>query len=196
MHRIDAEGAVVTEPTFAAAGEIVGFWSDGDVEEGQPPTVLDQDWHNAIQEEIVAPILAAGLTLTKGTNTQLLAAIKILASAKITGTGPWVITFPDSSLVIQLGHGFEATYSAGVVFFPAEFTTFLTAWAFNMSVGLADAEKNISACIFDGSVDLTGFTPQPSVTITTNRAQMAWLCTNSSGATHPSNFDWVAIGTV
>jgi hypothetical protein len=64
---------------MAAAGPIAGFWSDGDVGTGRPATLMDEDWHNAIQEEVIAPILAAGLTPTKGVTNQLLSAFRLLA---------------------------------------------------------------------------------------------------------------------
>jgi hypothetical protein len=85
MHRID-------HPT-AAPGNL---FTEGDPLSGTPATVVTDDWANAVQEEIVALIEGAGLTLNKASNTQLLTAIlsgaltllnKTLTSPTINGTG-------------------------------------------------------------------------------------------------------------
>jgi hypothetical protein len=43
-----------------------------------PGTVLSGDWANRVQEEIVAPILAAGIALDGSKNDQLLAALQLI----------------------------------------------------------------------------------------------------------------------
>src|SRR5215211_2067920 len=43
-----------------------------------PGTVLSGDWANRVQEEIVAPILAAGIALDGTKNDQLLAALQLI----------------------------------------------------------------------------------------------------------------------
>src|SRR6266508_5023221 len=65
MHRIDTVGSVAP-----------GIFTDTN-----PATIVDDDWFNAVQSEIVNLIEAAGITLVKGTNTQLLAACVAAASA-------------------------------------------------------------------------------------------------------------------
>lgn len=66
MHRIDGEG------------HDGNMFTGGDPLIPTPATVITTDWLNAIQEEVVAPILAAGIALVKGTNNQLLAALYAL----------------------------------------------------------------------------------------------------------------------
>lgn len=66
MHRIDTPDAVN------------GKFSDGNPAEGQLATYPDADWCNAVQEEPLAVILAAGLTPSKSDRTQLLQAIRAL----------------------------------------------------------------------------------------------------------------------
>jgi hypothetical protein len=67
MHRID---------TFGHASNL---FTDGNPGTGTPATVVDDDWLNAIQEEIVNVILTrAGLPLVKGTNTELGTALDIM----------------------------------------------------------------------------------------------------------------------
>lgn len=53
-----------------------GYFAHGNPSTGTPYTVLSSDWANAVQEELVGCITAAGMTPTKGNNAQLLAALK------------------------------------------------------------------------------------------------------------------------
>jgi microcystin-dependent protein len=73
VHRID-------EP-----GNNAGQFSLGNPATGTPATRLGADWPNAVQEEICTVIEAAGLTLEKGTNSQLLTALNTLMAAATAG---------------------------------------------------------------------------------------------------------------
>jgi len=95
MHRIDGPGA--TEDNR---------FTDGNPASGIPPTIVTDDWANAVQEEIVAVITAAGLTLNKAYNGQLKDAIEAL----IVGAVPMAST-AESGLV-ELATSAEAV--AGV----------------------------------------------------------------------------------
>ncbi len=68
MHKIDTDGATAQNE-----------FTDGDPQGGTPATVVDDDWLNAVQEELVNPIEDSGITLAKGTNNQLLQAIAVIA---------------------------------------------------------------------------------------------------------------------
>lgn len=70
MHRIDGPGA--------AAGNL---FTEGNPSLSIPATVVTDDWANDVQEEIVNVILDQGISLVKGTQTQLLDAIKSLIAA-------------------------------------------------------------------------------------------------------------------
>jgi hypothetical protein len=59
MHRIDADG------------HVANHFSDGDQSLGISGTRVDAVWLNAVQEEICNLLAARGVTLAKGTNTQL-----------------------------------------------------------------------------------------------------------------------------
>lgn len=72
MHRIDG-------PTAAPGG----VFTEGDPTAGTPATVVSSDWANAVQEELVAVIAAAGITLSKPSNVQLLAALSVLLSQRV-----------------------------------------------------------------------------------------------------------------
>ncbi|WMW65752.1 hypothetical protein [Nitratidesulfovibrio liaohensis] len=76
MHRIDGPGA--TED---------GRFTDGNPAAGIPPTIVTDDWANAVQEEIVGVIAGAGIALDKADNGQLLQAIKKLGPERFRGFG-------------------------------------------------------------------------------------------------------------
>lgn len=95
MHRIDGDGATASLPTAQAVGAVVGYFkAEGDT----PLTQITGDWLNSTQEEIVGPVLAAGLSLDKTANNQLLKAIRLLAEKERT---------------IPLGSGAAVQYTAG-----------------------------------------------------------------------------------
>lgn len=66
MHRIDADA------------HVGNMFDEGDPLIPRQPTQIDKHWLNAVQEEIVGVILDAGISLVKGTNTQLLSALRNL----------------------------------------------------------------------------------------------------------------------
>lgn len=82
MHRIDHPTAVAALPAPGAPGT-PGYFTEGDPVGGVAATVVTQAWANAVQEEIAAVILSAGLTLNKAENDQLLTAIMAIVTAAI-----------------------------------------------------------------------------------------------------------------
>lgn len=83
MQRIDDPSNVPTKPPPLATVS-PGYFRRPSVLAGDQGTIVTADWVNDVQEAIVHPILAAGLTLTKGTVDQLTAAIAILATNLVT----------------------------------------------------------------------------------------------------------------
>lgn len=83
MHKIDTPGSVSGQFTMGnpLATPV------------QPATQFDADWCNAIQNEIVNVILAAGATLDKSSNVQLVLAIQTLVNKIWEQTFGGVITF-------------------------------------------------------------------------------------------------------
>ena len=69
MFRIDSPGA--------APGNV---FTEGDPSTGTPATVVSADWLNAVQAELANAIEAAGISLDKTNDAQLLAAIRVLQS--------------------------------------------------------------------------------------------------------------------
>lgn len=82
MHRIDTSTA--QKDKFGAGKN--GF-TLGDAQTGVPPTEVSADILDAMQEEICAVVEGSGLSLDKTNNSQLLAAIKRLASSRYFSTG-------------------------------------------------------------------------------------------------------------
>lgn len=86
MHRIDTSGNVDNR------------FHPGNPATGQQATLIDADWLNAVQEEIVGVILAANLNLEKGTNDQLAEAIVALI-AGVVGDGSGAVPTTRQVLV-------------------------------------------------------------------------------------------------
>ena len=88
MDRIDGPTRSATLPAALPVGtgdSSPGYFAHGDLLTGQAYTTLDPDWCNAVQEEILAPVVAAGLTPDKADLGQLLAALQILFVPNSTG---------------------------------------------------------------------------------------------------------------
>lgn len=75
MYRIDDPSASPTLPTPEAA-LTEGYWTEGNPGTGTPATLERASWFNMIQEELRAVVVAAGLTPSKTTYTQVRDAIK------------------------------------------------------------------------------------------------------------------------
>lgn len=86
MHRIDTSGNVDNR------------FHPGNPATGQQATLIDQEWLNAVQEEIVGVILAANIPLAKGTNDQLAEAIVALI-AGVVGDGDGAVPTTREVLV-------------------------------------------------------------------------------------------------
>ncbi|WP_370281143.1 hypothetical protein [Yersinia enterocolitica] len=77
MHRIDTPTAQVDK--FGAGKN--GF-TRGNPQTGVPATALDDDYFDAVQEELAGIVEAAGITLKKTDRAQVLAAIKLLIGSE------------------------------------------------------------------------------------------------------------------
>lgn len=75
MHRIDGENTVAVLPTPEPAGTD-GYFGDGDVGTGVPPTQVTRDWCNAVQEELVSVVQGSGQALSKTDVLQVWRALK------------------------------------------------------------------------------------------------------------------------
>jgi hypothetical protein len=95
MYRIDDATAGTSLPTPETA-ESEGYWIEGNPATGTPATKIRASWLNMIQEELRAIVIAAGLTPSKTTYTQVRDAIKALvplnAPGRLLNGGPTVYT--------------------------------------------------------------------------------------------------------
>lgn len=87
MHEIDTDGHVSNQ------------FDEGDPGVPRNPTQVDPDWLNAVQNELVNAIETAGVTLAKGTNTQLARILGLLGS----GTRAGVARYFSATLDILVG---------------------------------------------------------------------------------------------
>lgn len=82
MYQIDNSTAATTQPAATAAGT-AGFFTDGNPATSTPATIVPAEWLNAVMMELSNVVTAAGLTLSKPTYNQVLAAIKRLGQSTI-----------------------------------------------------------------------------------------------------------------
>lgn len=75
MFRIDNDTAIAVKPAPAAAGT-PGYFTNGDPVGGVEATVLEADWLNNVQEELISVLAAAGIAPDKANAAQLLAALR------------------------------------------------------------------------------------------------------------------------
>lgn len=101
MFRIDNATAAASLPAPALAGT-PGYFTNGDPAAGTPRTIVDQDWFNMIQEELLAILAAASIDPDKADRGQVLAAILSL----IAGGAPHVTS---ESLVENGGYRIWST---------------------------------------------------------------------------------------
>jgi hypothetical protein len=110
MHRIDSRGATLDNK-----------FTDGDVTQGIPATVVDAEWLNSVQEEIVGVISAAGIGLDKNNNSQLIAAITALSTLQTRTLHPvgslYFNASDDRNPSVLLGFGSWIRVASGRVLF-------------------------------------------------------------------------------
>jgi hypothetical protein len=82
MYRIDNGTAAVAPPAPAALGT-EGFWTKGNPAGGVPATQMDQDWFQALQENLIGVYTATGTAHSKSDYTRLTTALQALIAAGI-----------------------------------------------------------------------------------------------------------------
>lgn len=88
MHRIDNPSASTSLPTPKPLGP-EGYFTPGNINVGQSATIVEYDWLNTLQEELMNIVLRGGLSSDKADNTQLLKALSNLfnsAAVQITAS--------------------------------------------------------------------------------------------------------------
>lgn len=146
MHRIDSAGAVGVLPVAAAVGA-PGYFKNQPPGAGQPSTIVTDDWLNAVQEEIMSVIVAAGLAPDKTDNAQLLAAIQSVAGAgAVVGAGAihgMVLSNaagnPTTRITVSAGLARDSTNTAGLTLAAALTKRLDLAWSAGDNGGGRDA---------------------------------------------------------
>lgn len=86
MHQIDNSSAVTNMPALGPVGT-PGWFTPGDPGGAQDSTIVDSDWANAVQAEILAVLAAGGVTWDKTKLNQMATAIQtMIATASPTVT--------------------------------------------------------------------------------------------------------------
>lgn len=115
MHRIDVPSAATSLPAPSAYGT-PGYFQEGNPLTGVDATIVDEDWTNAVQEELVAIVLAAGIALDKTNRGQVLAAIRSLIGTiphglqTISATG-W-FTVPAAVIEVEIWAGGSGSWAS------------------------------------------------------------------------------------
>ncbi|OQB05765.1 MAG: hypothetical protein BWY19_00790 [bacterium ADurb.Bin212] len=184
MFRIDHPTAVVTLPAIDAAGT-PGYFTQGDPQNAIPATVVTKDWANQIQEEIIAVILAAGLTPTKGVNTQLRDSIN--AAAADTTTNFTLANNQSDAVVTGVtysGDAFRCIKIKGHIYRKTDSPEYLQAY-FELTLGYkVDLGANGTWEILESNFlgDDTGITLE--ITQTLDDVQLTYDSTNLAGANY------------
>jgi hypothetical protein len=76
MYQIDTPTTAATQPASTPLGT-PGFFADGSPVGGIPATIVPAEWLNAVQEELINAVKAAGLLPSKGQFNQLLWQCKV-----------------------------------------------------------------------------------------------------------------------
>ncbi len=88
-----------------------GYFTNGDSTTATPATVVDDDWCNAVQEEICYPITQAGMTLDKTSRTQLKSAMHIFAQKD---TGVYALDTGAANAYVVTLSPVPAAYTTGM----------------------------------------------------------------------------------
>jgi hypothetical protein len=115
LHRIDVPSAATSLATPSAYGT-PGYFQEGNPLTGVDATIVDEDWTNAVQEELVAIVLAAGIALDKTNRAQVLAAIRSLIGAiphglQTIGATGW-FTVPAAVIEVEIWAGGSGSWAS------------------------------------------------------------------------------------
>ncbi|MEJ0019707.1 MAG: glycine-rich domain-containing protein [Acetobacteraceae bacterium] len=116
MHRIDVPSASTSLPAPRAYGT-PGYFQEGNPLTSVDATIVDEDWANAMQEELVAIVLAAGMSLDKTNRAQVLAAIRSLIAAShglvaFWGTGNFTVPSGITAVDVELWGGGAGSFAS------------------------------------------------------------------------------------
>lgn len=119
MKRIQSATALAVMPAVPPLTGPIGFFTNGDPAGGIPATEVPDWWLNAVQEELVAIIEAAGLTPLASNSQQVLAALRGMFAPNrrwFTASGTLIVPSGITKLFVRLwagGGGGGGSYGPG-----------------------------------------------------------------------------------
>lgn len=115
MQRVRRSTAVAVQPAEPSGLGAPGFFTGGNPASGQGATVPGFEWFNMVQEELVALVLRAGLTLDPADQAQVRKAIERLAGAGVRWVSSSItLTADDAGLIFV-----DATTGSRTITLPA-----------------------------------------------------------------------------
>lgn len=152
MYQIDNNTSATSMPTPGAVGiNPNGYFTNGNLGAGILPTIVDADWANAVQMELINVVLAAGLTPNKTLQNQLLQAINILIEE--TGEASYATSTSTPNTYTASLPSAPLSLTAGMVAF-IKFTNANTGAAtLNLnSLGAKNITKNGATALTSGDI--------------------------------------------
>jgi hypothetical protein len=183
MHRIDGPGSTVDKK-----------FTEGDPVGGVQATVVTAAWMNDVQEELLSVLTAAGITPVKGTQDQLLKAIRSVTTglagtavnAKMTvATASASSTFTADEVVVKSALGGLAWLLSGF----SKTINLATTGAGGMDVGTAPANSYVALYAIYNPI--TGASSILAVNATASAAPLVY-----GGANMPAGYTASALLTV
>ncbi|MBU9403578.1 hypothetical protein KTE13_27935 [Burkholderia multivorans] len=171
MFATDQATAVSALPTPALAGT-PGFFTGGNPATGQPATILDADWLNMVQQELLNILAAAGISPSKTTYNQVLTALEqLFAGTGETGNFAGFVALNASAILAGSEAGSVIQYygSGGATFtLPATGSMGQTARVFpfsNNGSGPVTVAAAAGEHIDDGNILVTSIVLNPGDTL-------------------------------
>jgi hypothetical protein len=166
MHRIDTDHATIDHKFI----------------DSDPGTVVDDDFMNALQEELCAVVEGGGIALVKGTNTQLLAALHALFSPSSYSPGTTGFEVGANGKIEMWGR-VRATYTSEpvvAVSLPTSFASSCDNIQITGVISSANISRDLWPQIIEGTRTTSGFSVQ--------------LQNDDGSGAALDGFDWRALG--
>jgi hypothetical protein len=166
MYQIDNSTAATTLPTPGAVGPNPNsFFTDGNPGSGVAATIVDDDWLNAVQEELCNIVTGAGGTLSKTVRNQVFTAIQSMIAAGTTSI-PYDISGGASGALTSYQIVLELI-AVRQTTFPASFTASAgylnTAPTASMTFVVAQNGTSVGTMVFAASSHTATFTAASTV---------------------------------
>jgi len=198
MHRIDGPGATVDNK-----------FTDGDPVGGVQATVVTDDWLNAVQEEIISVLADQSIAPVKGTQNQLLTAIKgivssipqatelIRGTAKVSTQAQADAGTDDTSTITpkKLRWGFASIFANnGYIVFPSWLGGLIIQWIRTTNLGSQGASSSFPLAFPTACFGVWGSSTNGSTPTTISVGAITLTTFTAYGGTVPVSFGAIAFG--